>query len=170
MGIAVIFVTGFSSLFVSLLRKATPDSVRMITQLAIISLFVIIVDQFLKAYLYDMSRVLSVFVGLIITNCLVMGRAEGMAKNVAPLPAFFDGIGAATGYAIVLLIVGVIREFFGFGTLLDIQIIPEAWYASPAHPDRYVNSNLMALAPSAFFIIGGLIWTINTINNKDEVA
>lgn len=168
MGFSVMFVTAFSSLFVSLIRKITPASVRMIAQLAIISLFVIMVDQFLKAYLFEMSRVLSVFVGLIITNCLVMGRAEAMAKNVPPLPAFFDGLGAASGYAIVLLGVGVIRELFGFGTLLDYRIIPDSWYASAAHPDGYVNSNLMALAPSAFFIIGGMIWLSNLASNKES--
>lgn len=169
MGISVIFVTGFSSLFVSLIRKVTPPNVRMIAQLAIISLFVIIVDQVLKAYLYEMSLTLSVFIGLIITNCLVMGRAEGMAKNNPPLPAFFDGLGAASGYALVLLGVGVIREFFGFGSLFDMQIIPNSWYASPEHPDRYVNSNLMALAPSAFFIIGGMIWIRNLVAKEENL-
>jgi len=169
MGVSVIFVTGFSCLFVSLIRSITPPSVRMIAQLAIISLFVIIVDQVLKAFLYEMSLTLSVFVGLIITNCLVMGRAESMAKNVSPLPAFLDGLGAASGYALVLLIVGVIREFFGFGSLLDYQIIPESWYATPEHPDRYVNSNLMALAPSAFFIIGAIIWVRNVLAKEDEL-
>lgn len=169
MGVSVIFVTGFSCLFVSLIRSITPPSVRMIAQLAIISLFVIIVDQVLKAFLYEMSLTLSVFVGLIITNCLVMGRAESMAKNVSPLPAFLDGLGAASGYALVLLVVGVIREFFGFGSLLDYQIIPESWYATPEHPDRYVNSNLMALAPSAFFIIGAIIWVRNVLAKEDEL-
>lgn len=168
MGLAVIFVTGFSCLFVSLIRKITPDSVRMIAQLAIISLFVIIVDEFLKAYDYEMSKTLSVFVGLIITNCLVMGRAESMARNVAPLPAFLDGVGAALGYSWVLLVVGIIREFFGFGTLLNFRIIPESWYATPQHPDLYQNSNLMALPPSAFFIIGGMIWIANIIQSKKE--
>jgi len=167
MGISVIFVTGFASLFVSLIRKWTPPSVRMIAQLAIISLFVIIVDQVLKAYFYEMSLTLSVFVGLIITNCLVMGRAEAMAKNNPPFPAFMDGLGAASGYALILLGVGFIRELFGFGTLFDFQIIPKAWYASPQHPDAYVNSNLMALAPSAFFIIGGMIWVRNIIAKED---
>jgi Na+-transporting NADH:ubiquinone oxidoreductase subunit D len=167
MGISVIFVTGFASLFVSLIRKWTPPSVRMIAQLAIISLFVIIVDQVLKAYFYEMSLTLSVFVGLIITNCLVMGRAEAMAKNISPIPAFMDGLGAASGYALILLGVGFIRELFGFGTLFDFQIIPKAWYASPQHPDAYVNSNLMALAPSAFFIIGGMIWVRNIIAKED---
>ncbi len=168
MGISVIFVTGFASLFVSLIRKWTPPSVRMIAQLAIISLFVIIVDQVLKAYFYEMSLTLSVFVGLIITNCLVMGRAEAMAKNIRPLPAFMDGLGAASGYALILLGVGFIRELFGFGTLFDFQIIPKAWYASPQHPDAYVNSNLMALAPSAFFIIGGMIWVRNLIVKESD--
>ncbi len=168
MGIAVTFVTGFSCLFVSLIRKITPDSVRMIAQLAIISLFVIIVDEFLKAYDFEMSKTLSVFVGLIITNCIVMGRAESMARNVPPIPAFLDGIGAALGYSWVLLVVGVIRELFGFGTLLNYRIIPESWYASATHPDLYQNSNLMALPPSAFFILGGMIWLANIIQNKKE--
>lgn len=169
MGISVIFVTGFSSLFVSLIRSITPPNVRMIAQLAIISLFVIIVDQMLKAFLYEMSLTLSVFVGLIITNCIVMGRAESMAKNVSPLPAFLDGLGAASGYALILLIVGVIRELFGFGSILDYSIIPESWYASPEHPDRYVNSNLMALAPSAFFIIGAIIWMRNVLTKEEDL-
>ncbi len=166
MGLSVMFVTGFSSLLVSLLRNYTPENVRMITQLAIISMFVIIVDQFLKAYFFDMARTLSVFVGLIITNCLVMGRAESMARNIPPIPAFFDGLGAASGYAIVLLIVGVIRELFGFGTLLGYRIVPLTWYATPEHPDAYQNFNIMALAPSAFFILGFMIWIFNKVENK----
>lgn len=169
MGISVIFVTGFSCLFVSLIRKITPPNVRMIAQLAIISLFVIIVDQILKAFLYEMSLTLSVFVGLIITNCLVMGRAESMAKNIPPIPAFLDGLGAASGYTLVLLIVGIIREFFGFGSLLNYPLIPQSWYANPEHPDRYVNSNLMALAPSAFFIIGGIIWLRNVLAKEGDL-
>ena len=166
MGLSVMFVTSFSNLLVSLIRKITPDSVRMIAQLTIISLFVIIVDQFLKAYLFEMARVISVYVGLIITNCIVMGRAEAMARHNPPIPAFLDGLGAAGGYAIVLLIVGIIREFFGFGTLFDIPVIPASFYATAAHPDRYINSNLMALAPSAFFILGGLIWICNHLKEK----
>ncbi len=158
MGLSVSFVTAFSSLFVSLLRKITPDSVRMITQLAIISVFVIIIDQFLQAYFFSISKVLSVFVGLIITNCIVMGRTEGMAKNVEPLPAFLDGLGAGMGYAIVLFIVAFIRELFGFGQLFGYQIIPQSWYATAAHPDAYDNFVLMVSPPAAFFIIGGLIY------------
>jgi len=167
MGVSVIFVTGCSSFLVSLIRKITPDSVRMIAQLAIISMFVIIVDQFLKAFDYEMSRTLSVFVGLIITNCLVMGRAEAMAKNVSPIPAFMDGAGAAAGYALVLLCVGIIRELLGFGTILDFRLIPDSFYATSEHPDRYVNNTFMALAPSAFFIIGIMIWINNTYFNKE---
>src|SRR3984957_10231183 len=166
MGLSVAFVTAFSSLIVSLLRKITPDSVRMITQLAIISVFVIIIDQFLQAYFFSISKVLSVFVGLIITNCIVMGRTEGMAKNVEPLPAFLDGLGAGLGYAGVLFIVGGIRELFGFGQLLGYQIIPLSWYATAEHPDAYDNFALMVSPPAAFFIIGGMIWVFNIINKK----
>jgi len=166
MGISVAFVTAFSCFFVSLLRRITPDSVRMITQLAIISLFVIIIDQFLQAYLYSMSKVLSVYVGLIITNCIVMGRTEGMAKNVEPIPAFLDGLGAGMGYAWVLFVVGGIREFFGFGQLFNYQIIPLSWYADAQHPNAYDNFALMVSPPAAFFIIGGLIWVFNIINRR----
>lgn len=158
MGLSVSFVTGFSSFFVSLLRKITPDSVRMIAQLAIISVFVIIIDQFLQAYFFDISKVLSVFVGLIITNCIVMGRTEGMGKNVEPLPALLDGLGAGAGYAIVLFIVALFRESFGFGQLFGYQVIPQSWYASAAHPDAYDNLVLMVSPPAAFFLIGGLIY------------
>lgn len=166
MALSVSFVTAFSSLFVSLIRHKTPDNVRMIAQLAIISVFVITVDQFLRAYYFEMSKVLSVFVGLIITNCIVMGRAESMAKNVPPIPAFLDGLSAGLGYGVVLMIVGAIRELFGFGTLFNFQIIPLSWYATSASPDGYVNIGLMPLAPAAFFILGGLVWITNTINDK----
>jgi Na+-transporting NADH:ubiquinone oxidoreductase subunit D len=166
MGLSVAFVTAFSSLIVSLLRKITPDSVRMITQLAIISVFVTIIDQFLQAYFFSISKVLSVFVGLIITNCIVMGRTEGMAKNIEPIPAFLDGLGAGLGYAGVLFIVGGIREFFGFGQLFGYQIIPLSWYPTPEHPDAYDNIALMVSPPAAFFILGGMIAVYNMINKK----
>lgn len=166
MGLSVAFVTAFSSFFVSLLRKITPDSVRMITQLAIISVFVIIIDQFLQAYFFSISKVLSVFVGLIITNCIVMGRTEGMAKNVEPVPAFLDGLGAGLGYAAVLFIVGAIRELFGFGQLFGYQVIPPSWYASTEFPDGYDNFALMVSPPAAFFILGGMIWIFNLINKR----
>jgi Na+-transporting NADH:ubiquinone oxidoreductase subunit D len=166
MGLSVAFVTAFSSFFVSVLRHYTPDSVRMITQLAIISVFVIIIDQFLKAYFFDIALVLGAFTGLIITNCIVMGRTEGMAKNVAPLPALLDGLGAGLGYAFVLVVVATIREFFGFGQLLGYQMIPPHWYANPANPNGYENFALMVTPPAAFFIIGGMIWVANLIKNK----
>lgn len=166
MGLSVSFVTAFSSFFVSLLRKITPDSVRMITQLAIISVFVIIIDQLLQAYAFNLSKVLSVFVGLIITNCIVMGRTEGMAKNVEPIPAFLDGLGAGLGYAWVLFVVGGIRELFGFGQLFNYQVIPLSWYATAQNPDGYDNFALMVSPPAAFFIIGGMIWVFNLINKK----
>jgi Na+-transporting NADH:ubiquinone oxidoreductase subunit D len=168
MALAVSFVTAFSSLFVSMIRTLTPDSVRMIVQLIIISVFVILTDQFLKAYFYDMSKILSVFVGLIITNCLVMGRAESLAKNVAPLPAFLDGLSAGLGYGYVIIAVGVIRELFGFGTLLGYRIIPESWYAAAQEPSKYVNIGLMPLAPAAFFIIGFFIFIANWINESKD--
>lgn len=166
MGISVSFVTAFSALIVSLLRNVTPNSVRMITQLAIISVFVIIIDQFLQAYFYNISKVLSVFVGLIITNCLVMGRMEGMAKSVEPLPAFMDGLGAGTGYAIVLTLVAFIRELFGFGQLFGYQVIPTSWYATAETPDGYDNFILMVSPPAAFFIIGGLIYVSRKLHEK----
>lgn len=166
MGLSVSFVTAFSSFFVSLLRRMTPDSVRMITQLAIISVFVIVIDQFLQAYFFSTSKILSVFVGLIITNCIVMGRTEGMAKNVAPIPAFLDGLGAGLGYAWVLFVVGFIRELFGFGQLFGHQVVPLSWYATPENPNAYDNFALMVSPPAAFFIIGGMIWIFNIINKK----
>lgn len=166
MGLSVMFVTGFSSLFVSMLRKQTPDSVRMITQLAIISVFVIMIDNFLRAYFFDIAQVLSVFTGLIITNCIVMGRTESMAKNVSPFPAFLDGLGAGAGYAIVLICIAVIREILGFGTLGGYQVIPTSWYATADHPYGYENFALMVTPPAAFFIIGGLVWLSKTLQNK----
>lgn len=166
MGLAVSFVTAFSSFFVSLLRNITPDSVRMITQLTIISVFVIIIDQFLQAYFYSISKVMSVFVGLIITNCLVMGRAEGMAKNVPPIPAFLDGLGAGLGYAGVLFVIGAIRELFGFGQLFGYQIVPLHWYASLEFPDAYDNLSIMVSPSAAFFLLGGMIGIYNWIDRK----
>lgn len=168
MGIAVSIVTGCSCFFVSLFRKITPDNVRMITQLIIISSFVIVIDQFLKAFMYDTAKMLSVFVSLIITNCIVMGRAESTARYVPPIPAFLDGFAAGLGYAWVLIIVAAIREFFGFGELLGFKIIPLSWYASEAHPNGYQNLGIMVLAPAAFFILGIMIWIVNLRKNRDE--
>lgn len=170
MGISVSFVTGFSCYFVSLFRKFTPDSVRMITQLAVISSLVIIVDEFLRAYFFTISKTLSVFVGLIITNCIVMGRTESMARNVPPIPAFLDGFAAGLGYGIVLFFVAALREFGGFGQLFNYQIIPEEWYATPEHPQGYKNFGIMVLAPAAFFILGFFIWIANIISKPETQA
>lgn len=170
MGIAVSLVTGCSCFFVSLLRKVTPDNVRMIAQLAIISAFVIIVDQFLRAYFFNISKTLSVFVSLIITNCIVMGRTESMAKNIPPVPAFLDGLSSGLGYGMILVAVAFLRELFGFGQLFGKQIIPTAIYATAEHPSGYQNLGIMVLAPAAFFILGFFIWIANIINKTDKPA
>jgi Na+-transporting NADH:ubiquinone oxidoreductase subunit D len=155
MGIAVMLVTAFSNLFISLIRNHIPSSVRIIVQMTIIASLVIVVDQVLKAYAYSLAKELSVFVGLIITNCIVMGRAEAYAMKSPPLMSFLDGIGNGLGYAVLLLIVGVIRELFGSGTLMGVEILPlvsaGGWYQP---------MGLLLMPPSAFFIIGLLIWAL----------
>lgn len=157
MGIAVMLVTAFSNFFISLIRNHIPSSVRIIVQMTIIASLVIVVDQVLKAYAYSLAKELSVFVGLIITNCIVMGRAEAYAMKSPPLMSFLDGIGNGLGYAVLLLVVGVIRELFGSGTLLGIEILPlisaGGWYQP---------MGLLLMPPSAFFIIGLLIWALRT--------
>jgi len=168
MGLSVTFVTSFSCFFVSMFRRQTPDSVRMITQLAFISLFTIVIDQVLQAYYFSISKVLSVYVGLIITNCILMGRTEGMAKNVSPLPAFLDGLGAGLGYTFVLVSVAAIREFFGFGQLLGYQIIPTAWYGTAANPHGYQNFTLMVSPPASFFILGTMIFLMKTLQSRKK--
>ncbi|MBL6988517.1 MAG: NADH:ubiquinone reductase (Na(+)-transporting) subunit D [Bacteriovoracaceae bacterium] len=157
MSVAVTIVTGFSNLAVSLIRSHMPNSIRIIIQMTIIASLVIIADQVLKAYFYSISKSLSVYVGLIITNCIVMGRAEGYAMKNPPLMSFLDGIGNGIGYSLILLFVGVFRELFGSGSLLGFTILPltndGGWY----------NPNgLMLLAPSAFFLIGVFIWLVRT--------
>ena len=157
MCIAVIAVVAFSNLGVSLVRKFIPSSIRIIVQMTIIASLVIVVDQFLKAFAYDISKQLSVFVGLIITNCIVMGRAEAFAMKNSPGISFLDGVGNGLGYSLILLVVGVFRELFGNGTLFEYEILPltknGGWYES---------NGLMLLAPSAFFLIGFIIWVIRT--------
>ncbi len=166
MALAVIFVTSLSSLFVSLIRNFTPNSVRIIAQLVIISTFVIIVDQCIKAYLFDLSRTLSVFVGLIITNCIVMGRCESFARNNSPWIAFLDGAGAASGYGMIIVLVSLIREFFGSNSIFGYKVLPAILFATAEHPSRLVPCNLMTLAPSAFFILGIFIWIYNKKSQK----
>lgn len=157
MGIAVIFVTAFSSLFISIIRNFIPNSVRIIVQMAIIASLVIVVDQILRAYAYDISKQLSVFVGLIITNCIVMGRAEAFAMKEPPLDSFLDGIGNGLGYGTILIIVAFIRELLGSGKLFGITI-----FETINNGGWYQPNGLFLLAPSAFFIIGFVIWLLRT--------
>jgi len=157
MAVAVVAVTACSSAAVSLIRGYIPNSIRIIVQMVVIASLVIIVDQILKAYFYNLSKELSVFVGLIITNCIVMGRAEGFAMKNPPGIAFLDGVGNGLGYGVVLIIVGVVRELLGSGTLLGYTILAHAnaggWY---------VPNGLMVMSPSAFFIIAVFIWLVRT--------
>ena len=157
MTLAVIFVTAFSNLGVSLIRKIIPGSIRMIVEMAIIATLVILVDQILKAFSYDLSKQLSVYVGLIITNCIVMGRAEAFAIKNGPSVSLLDGIGNGLGYGVVLMIVAFFRELFGFGTLFGITV-----FKTVNNGGWYVPNGLMVLAPVAFFLIGGIIWVLKT--------
>ena len=157
MTIAVTWVTAFSSLFVSLIRHHIPASIRIIVQMTIIASLVILVDQVLKAYAYGVSKQLSVFVGLIITNCIVMGRAEAFAMKNPPLASFVDGIGNGLGYGIVLVIVAFFRELLGSGKLFGQVILPTV-----SNGGWYTPNGLMLLAPSAFFLIGLLIWALRS--------
>ena len=163
MSIALTLVTGFSSLFISLIRNQIPSSVRIIVQMTIIASLVIVVDQVLQAFSYATAKELSVFVGLIITNCIVMGRAEAYAMKSPPLMSFLDGIGNGLGYSVVLLTVGFIRELFGKGSLFDVSIIPLV-----QNGGWYQPMGLLILPPSAFFIIGLFIWVLRTFK-KDQV-
>ena len=155
MTMAVIVVTAFSSLFISIIRNQIPSSVRIIVQMAIIASLVIIVDQVLKAFSYQLSKALSVYVGLIITNCIVMGRAEAFAMKEKPLASFLDGIGNGLGYGAVLLFVAFFRELLGFGTVFGVEILPliqnDGWYQ---------GNGLLVLPFSSFFLIGLLIWAL----------
>lgn len=155
MTLAVIFVTAFSNLFISTIRNHIPSSVRIIVQMAIIASLVIVVDQVLKAFSYQLSKELSVFVGLIITNCIVMGRAEAFAMKEKPGVSFLDGIGNGLGYGFILMVVAFVRELLGFGTVFGIEILPliqnGGWYQA---------NGLLVLPFSSFFIIGLIIWAI----------
>ncbi|MCV6593323.1 MAG: NADH:ubiquinone reductase (Na(+)-transporting) subunit D [Silicimonas sp.] len=153
MTLAVTFVTGFSSMFISMIRNHIPGSIRIIVQMVIIASLVILVDQILKAYAFEISKTLSVFVGLIITNCIVMGRAEAFAMKNPPFDSFIDGIGNGLGYGVILMLVGVIRELFGSGSLFGITI-----FETVNNGGWYVPNGLLLLPPSAFFIIGLIIW------------
>ena len=158
MSLALTSVVAFSNLFISLIRNQIPSSVRIIIQMTIIASLVIVVDQILKAYSYEVSKQLSVFVGLIITNCIVMGRAEAYAMKSPPLMSFLDGIGNGLGYSFVLIVVGIIKELFGFGTILGFEILPLI-----QNGGGYQANGLLILPFSSFFLIGGLVWVIRTI-------
>ena len=161
MGLSVTAVCAFSNLVLSLLRNGIPDRIRIIVQLVVIAALVTVVNDVLKAYVYDVSKQLSVYVGLIITNCIIMGRVEAFALSNKPLPSLLDGIGNGLGYGAVLVIIGFVRELFGSGTLFGYQIIPESFYEA-----GYVNNGLMLFPPSALIIVGIIIWVHRT-HNKD---
>ncbi|PVX42715.1 Na+-transporting NADH:ubiquinone oxidoreductase subunit D [Pasteurella langaaensis DSM 22999] len=157
MAIAVSLVTAFASMFISMIRNYIPNSIRIIVQMAIIASLVILVDQVLRAYAYDLSKQLSVFVGLIITNCIVMGRAEAFAMKSEPLESFVDGIGNGLGYGAILLIVAFLRELLGSGKIFGVTV-----FETIQNGGWYQANGLFLLAPSAFFIIGFLIWGLRT--------
>ena len=161
MSVALTAVTAFSSFFISCIRSYIPSSIRIIVQMTIIASLVIVVDQILKAVAYDISKQLSVFVGLIITNCIVMGRAEAFAMKNPPVPSFLDGLGNGLGYSFVLIVVGVVRELFGAGSLMGIEILPVVTEGGWYNPN-----GLLLLPPSAFFLIGFLIWGIRTVQTE----
>jgi len=154
MGIALALVTAFSSLTVSLLKDHTPKHIRMMIQVLIISAYVIMVDIYLKAYMPEISKALGPYVGLIITNCIIMGRAEGFARSNPPIPSFFDGLASGIGYTFVLMSISFIREILGFGSIFGISLIPET----------FTRWTLMVMPPSAFFILALIMWVFN--NNR----
>lgn len=164
MAISVIVVVALSNVIISLLRNTIPPRIRIIVQLLVVAMMVILVDQFLKAFVYDVSKQLSVFVGLIITNCIVMGRLEAFAMQNKPWASFLDGIGNGLGYGLILFIIAFFRELFGSGTLLGYQIIPDSWYA--ANGGFYYNNGLFILPPMALIIVGIIIW-VHRSRNKD---
>lgn len=157
MSIGLTVVTAFSNLAISLVRNYIPNSIRIIVQLTIIASLVIITDQILKAYVFEVSKQLSVFVGLIITNCIVMGRAEAYAMANPPIPSFLDGIGNGLGYSMVLMGIGFIRELFGSGKLFGIEI-----FSTVNDGGWYYTNGMMLMPPSAFFLIGIMIWILRT--------
>lgn len=161
MTISVTAVLALSNVIISLIRNTIPQSIRIIVQLVVVAALVVVVDQVLKAYNYEVSKALSVFIGLIITNCIIMGRLEAFALNNKPFPAFLDGLGNGLGYGIILIIVSFFRELFGSGTLFGCQIFPEAWYAA-----GYMNNGLMILPPMALITVACIIW-VHRAKNKD---
>lgn len=161
MSLALTFVVAFSSLVISSLRNLIPRNIRIIAEISIAATLVIIADEMLKAFMYDVSKQLSVFVGLIITNCIVLGRAEGYALANPPIPSFVDGMANGIGYSSILIGVAFFRELLGSGKLLGFNVIPEAFYAA-----GYENMGLMVLAPGAFIVIGLFVWLQHTLINR----
>ena len=157
MGVSVTVVTALSNLIISLLRKGIPSRIRIIVQLVVVATLVILIDQFLKAFAYDVSKQLSVYVGLIITNCIIMGRLEAFALSHGPIESFLDGLGNGLGYSLILVIVAFFRELLGSGTLLGYQVIPQSWYEA-----GYQNNGLMILPPMALIVIGIIMWINNS--------
>ncbi|MBR2016095.1 MAG: NADH:ubiquinone reductase (Na(+)-transporting) subunit D, partial [Prevotella sp.] len=159
MGLAVTVITAFSNVIISLLRNTIPTRIRIIVQLVVVAALVTVVSQILKAFAYDVSVQLSVYVGLIITNCILMGRLEAFALTNKPWPSFLDGIGNGLGYALILVIVGAVRELLGRGSLLGFQIIPDAMYEA-----GYINNGMMTMPAMAMIIVGCVIWVHRAMN------
>jgi len=162
MALAMTFVVSFSNLIVSVMRNIIPSNIRIIVELAVIASLVILTDEFLRAYMYDVSKLLSVFVGLIITNCIILGRAEGFALSNPPHLAFIDGLGNGAGYGSVLISVAFIRELFGSGKIFGFSVVPEAFYNA-----GYEDMGIMLLAPAAFIIIGLMAWLQKYLSNEE---
>jgi len=156
MALSVTIVTAFANMIVSLIRNTIPNRIRIIVQLVVVAALVILVDQVLKAFVYDVSKQLSVFVGLIITNCILMGRLEAFALGNKPWPSFLDGIGNGAGYGLILVIIAFFRELFGSGSLWGYKLVPESWYI--ANGGWYSNNGMMILPPMALIIVGVIIW------------
>lgn len=164
MGLSVTAVTAFANVILSLLRNTIPTRIRIIVQLVVVAALVIIVDQLLKAFAYEVSKQLSVYVGLIITNCIIMGRIEAFALANKPWPSLLDGIGNGLGYGIILVIVAFFRELFGSGTLYGFRIIPESWYVQ--NGGFYANNGLMIMPAMALILVGLIIWVHRSINKE----
>lgn len=157
MALSVTAVCAVANLVISLIRNTIPPRIRIIVQLLVVSTLVIMVDQILQAYVYEVSKMLSVFVGLIITNCIIMGRLEAFALSHKPMPSFVDGVMKGVGYGLVLVVVAFFRELLGSGTLWGHPVVPQSWYAA-----GYLNNGLMILPPMALILVGGLIWIVNS--------
>ena len=163
MGLSVTVITAFSNVIISLIRKSIPNRIRIIVQLVVVAALVTIVSQVLKAFAYDVSVQLSVYVGLIITNCILMGRLEAFSMQNGPWESFLDGIGNGLGYALILVIVGFVRELLGFGTLLGFQIVPDFCYEN-----GYMNNGMMTMPAMSLIIVGCVIWAHRSINKEEK--